>query len=294
MAVAVELGGARLIRGEDDGECYSEAGATVKLPDYRLVLPDDELVLVEVKNVAPGLLDTRVSVGELEALERYADLNRARLLLAHYWSQANLWTLVDASILERGDSVASLALTDALPANELVFLGDAMLATTPPLVLRLLADPQAPRGFVGKEENGERAARFTIGEVEIHAGGRPLVDQDERRIAMAMIEFGGWPGEETATFDDEESLVSVDLSYSPPDAEPGEQHRLVAPLSSLYSARFNLATLDDGGSPSRLMVPPEPGRMSRLIPRDYWARKEHRLPLWRFEQLPSVGPRADA
>jgi hypothetical protein len=51
-AVVVELGGARLIKEEDEGECYSEE-ATVKLPDYRLVLEDGEMILVEVKNVAP-------------------------------------------------------------------------------------------------------------------------------------------------------------------------------------------------------------------------------------------------
>jgi hypothetical protein len=60
--VVVELGGARLIKDEDEGECYSEDEATVKLPDYRLVLEDGEMIMVEVKNVAPGALETKIGL----------------------------------------------------------------------------------------------------------------------------------------------------------------------------------------------------------------------------------------
>jgi len=291
-AVVVELGGARLIKEEDKGECYSEE-ATVKLPDYRLVLKDGEMILVEVKNVAPGALETKIGLGELEALERYAELNGARLLFAHYWSQANLWSLVDASVLAREESAATLKLIDALPANEMGFLGDATIATTPPLVLRLRADPEAPRTLGAEEVGGQRRAIFTIDDVEVLAAGTVLVDEEERRIAQALMQLGGWEVEETASIDENDEVVSVDFTHRPLEEQPGVPHHQVASLSSLYSAAFNQATLDKDGVPSRLAVDPEPGRMTGLIPSDCWDHGERGLVLWRFELYPSIGPRAE-
>lgn len=188
--VVVELGGARLVKDEDEGECYSEE--EVKLPDYRLILADGEMILVEVKNVAPGSLEARIGLGELAALERYAELNGVRLLLGHYWSKANLWSLVDAGVLDRGDSAARLKLTDALLVNEMGFLGDATIATTPPLVQRVHADPASPRNLGPPDADGRRRATFTIDEVEVLADGAVLTDEEERRIAEALMQLGGW------------------------------------------------------------------------------------------------------
>jgi hypothetical protein len=67
-AVVVELGGARLVKDEDEGECFSEDVAMVKLPDYRLVLKDGEMILVEVKNVAPGGLRPESASASLRPL----------------------------------------------------------------------------------------------------------------------------------------------------------------------------------------------------------------------------------
>jgi hypothetical protein len=291
-AVIVELGGARLVKDEDEGECYSEEGAMVKLPDYRLVLEDDEMILVEVKNVAPGQLEAKIGLGELEALERYAELNGKRLLFAHYWSRANLWTLVDASTFVRGESTAKLEITEALRANEMGFLGDATIATTPPLVLRLQADTEAPRALGAEEADGRRRVTFTIGEVEILAAGVTLIDEEERRIAQALMQFGGWEAEETASFDENDEVVSVDFTYRPAEEQSSVPHHQVAPLSSLFSAAFNQTTLDEDGAPSRLAVDPEPSRMADLIPADFWSHGKRGLALWRFELRPSLGPRA--
>lgn len=291
-AVVVELGGAVLVKDEDEGECFSEDNAMVKLPDYRLVLNDGEMVLVEVKNVAPGLLETKIGIGELEALERYAELNGHRLLLAHYWARANLWTLVDASVLTRRGSTAKLKLTDAIRANEMCFLGDAMIATTPPLVLRLRADPEAPQTLGTEDPEGRRQVSFTIDEVEVLAAGTILTDDDERRIAHALMLSGPWEVEETANLDQEDTLVSVDFTHRPAEEQLGVPHQSIGRLSSLFSASFNQATLDEEGSPSRLAVDPQPGRMGDLIPSDYWGREGRQLALWRFEVKPSLGPRA--
>lgn len=292
-AVVVELGGALLVKDEDEGECFSEDNAMVKLPDYRLVLEDGEMVLVEVKNVAPGLLESKIGIGELEALERYAELNNHRLLLAHYWSQTNLWTLVDARVVTRKGSIAKLKLTHAMRANEMCFLGDAMIATTPPLVLRLTADAKAPQTLGDADSDGRRRVSFTIGEVEILAAGTILTNAEERRIAHALMQSGPWEVEETASLDRDDNLVSVDFTHRPAEEQPGVPHQSIGTLSSLFSASFNQATLDEEGTPSRLAVDPEPGRMGNLIPSEYWSREGRQLALWRFEVKPSLGPRAE-
>jgi hypothetical protein len=292
-AVVVELGGALLVKDEDEGECYSEDSGMVKLPDYRLVLEDGEMVLVEVKNVAPGLLEAKMGLGELKALERYAKLNNHRLLLAHYWTRANLWSLVDASIVTCKGSVAKLKLTDAMRANEMCFLGDAMIATTPPLILRLRADPKAPQTLGTEDSDGRRRVSFTIDEVEVLAAGTLLTDDDERRIAQALMLSGPWEVEEIADLDQDDSLVSVDFTHRPAEEQPGVPHQSIGRLSSLFSTSFNQATLDEEGTPSRLAVDPEPGRMGDLIPSDYWSREGRELALWRFEVKPSLGPRAE-
>jgi hypothetical protein len=292
-AVVVELGGARLVKDEDEGECFSEDGAMVKLPDYRLVLEDGEMILVEVKNVAPGGLEARIGIDELEALESYAELNNTRLLLAHYWSQANLWTLVDASVVARNGSVAKLKLTDAMRANEMCFLGDATIATTPPLVLRLSADPEAPQTLGDEEADGRCRVSFTIDEAEVLAAGTTLTDDEERRIAQALMQFGPWEVEETADLGENDKIVSVDFTHRPAEEQPDVPHQSVGALSSLFSASFNQATLDEEGTPSRLAVDPEPGRMGDLIPADYWSREGRHLALWCFVVSPSLGPRAE-
>ena len=88
-------------------------------------------------------------------------------------------------------------------------------------------------------------------------------------------------------------LVSVDFTHRPAEEQRGVPHQSIERLSSLFSASFSQATLDEEGVPSRLAVDSEPGRMGDLIPTDYWSREGRQLPLWRFEVKPSLGPRAE-
>jgi hypothetical protein len=170
-------------------------------------------------------------------------LNNSRLLLAHYWSRANLWTMVDASVVARKGTIAKLKLTDAIRANEMCFLGDATIATTPPLVLRLEADPEAPQTLGAEEADGRRRVLFTIDEVEVLAGGTILTDKEERRIAQLLMQFGRWEVEETADLDEDDKVLSVDFTHRPVEEQPGVPHQIVGALSSLFSASFNQATL---------------------------------------------------
>lgn len=291
-ALLVELDAVKLVKSEDDGGCYYDDGAPIKLPDYRLVLADGETVLVEVKNVAPGNRDAALPASELERLQQYARLQGLRLLLAHYWTDANLWTLVDPAVLQADGSKMRLPITGALKANELGLLGDCFLATTPPLVFSLRADPDAP-AFLSPEGDGDRSAEFTVGEVEFRAAGQRLEDREEIRIAQALMFFGGWEMSKEAEID-RDRLIAINHVFEPlppPDGQPEAPHRLVGTLSSIYSATFNAVTLNEDGDVTQLRREPDPGALSRLIPQDFFSR-QHTLALWRLNFEPGSGPKA--
>jgi hypothetical protein len=56
-----------------------------------------------------------------------------------------MWSLADASVPSRDKEAMTLPLETAMKANELKALGDAWIATRPPLVLSVLADMNKPR-----------------------------------------------------------------------------------------------------------------------------------------------------
>jgi hypothetical protein len=293
-ALIVELDAGRLLRSEDEGTTYYEGSKLVKLPDYRLVLHDGETVLIEVKNVPPGSTETSLSVGELKGLERYAELAGGRIALAHYWSSFNMWTLVDATVLEHDGDRARLLLNTAGKANEMGLIGDAYLATKPPLVFSLRADPNKPASL-GPEQEGAREAQFTIGEVHMRVAGQLIEDSRERQIAMAMILYGSWQeADEPEAETDGERVVAVNHVFTPLDPspdEPQQDFRIVGTLSSIYSASYNAATLDAKGNVAELSREPDPGALATLIPSDYWD-SDHVLPLWKFPFRPGTGPAA--
>ncbi len=290
-AVVVELGHVQLIKFEDIGSCWARDDAPVKRPDFEVVTASGELLMVEVKNVGPDRTADSCAQGELEDLGRFATLVGARLLFAHYWTAVNVWTLVDESVLSRDGRRCELLLETAMPANEMSFLGDRMLATTSPLTLRLLADKGQPRSL-RPTAAGTRDGVFTIGDVQLLVGGRRIADEHERRLAFFLMFYGGWELEEPANLDAAGDIESVDWRFSAvEDGRSPDEPRLVGALSSLYSTAFNLATLKDGHV-VRLRHEPAPGALSELVPDDYWSGTDRVLPLWQFEVRPSAGPRA--
>jgi hypothetical protein len=135
-AVLVALGGFQLLVEEDEGQLYyDDAEGPVKLPDYRAVDADSRQLLVEVKTVPPnpGRLRHSIPAAEVHGLRRYGRLTDAPVAVAHYWSAANLWTLVDIERMQPRDGQYELELTEAMKFNQMGRFGDCMLGTVPPL-----------------------------------------------------------------------------------------------------------------------------------------------------------------
>jgi hypothetical protein len=282
------LGGVRLLSSEDEGDCYfDDADGRVKPPDFRLATNDGEHLLIEVKNVAPrqGSPGHTMPISELEGMQRYAELTKARLTIAHYWSQANLWTLVDASRLTVSSRRASLTVEAAMLANELGLLGDRMIGTTPPLVLSLYPS----EGKAPKVNLGSKTTSFRVGRVAIAAGGRLLRAKAERTIAFQLMLFGGWFLHEKSTVENGK-LLRHDFEFRPHDPEGREAEQgfsIVTSLSSLHAARYTFSTLSEGRFEA-LRLEPEPGALSTVVPADYWERAHRSLQLWVFQVHPSA------
>jgi len=292
-AVVVTLGSVRLLKVEDCGRFYSDGDAAVMLPDFRIVTNIGEQILVEVKSVAPAaeITDQSLRSTDVEKQMRYAEMTGARLLFAHYWAGLNLWTLVDANVLQSCGKKRVLSFKDAAMANEFVSLGDMSIGVEPPLVFSLLPNPSKPRLRESFSNTSDRI-KFTIGGVELSNAGRVLTDKTERKIAWFLMRYGPWGVSEEPQVNDRGEVERFDYVFAPPGEDRTEQGLAVAgSLSSMYSVFYNFLTLSDEGV-KKLRHEPDPGSLANFIPTDYWTQPSRALPIWAFKLAPSVGPLA--
>jgi hypothetical protein len=282
------LGHVKLLSSEDEGDCFfDDVDGGVRVPDFRLVTSDNEHLLIEVKNVSPKDTPRRHTIPAIavEGMQRYAEWTHARLAIAHYWSGANIWTLVDASRLKIANGKASLSIAEAMMANELGILGDRMIATTSPLALSL---------YPGKGDEPEvdpaKTSSFRVGRVTVSAGGRELRTKAERTIAFQLMLFGGWHVEEETEVHGGK-LVRHDYAFRPYDPEGAENEQgfsVVASLSSLHATHYTFNTLHPEGQVETLRLEPEPGALAAIVPADYWDRAHRALRLWVFQIQPAA------
>lgn len=292
-AVVVALGAVRLIKFEDSGLYYlDDAEGEIQPPDFRIVLRDGTRLLVEVKTVPPTDMATTVRAKDMAAALGYAETTGGRLLYAHFWSLAGLWTLVDPSVFESDGTLHRLSLEEAMKANEMYLLGDGWLAVEPPLVFSVIMDRHKEQ-VVERLGDGEDTRRVIVRGVELLNAGRVISDPVEWRLARFLIWNGRWPQTEELRFDEEGRLARIDYVCSPdiPDEEAARQiaaqgMAIVGPLSALNTRRFLEVTTTEAGDMRALREEPKPALLAQLVPEDYWDRQDRALSLWRFNLLP--------
>ncbi len=172
----------------------------------------------------------------------------------------------------------ALTLEDALKANEMATLGDLMLGTVPPLVLRLLATAGEP---CFPDRNGEINLR--IGGVEFYGGGGQVDDKTERQLMLYLMTSGGWNEVTDVPSLADGRVISVDISLAPEQWDRASGFAIVGFLSSMISDRYRWLTAPTG-IVKRLSPLCEPSSLGILLPANY-APKELRL--WRFKMQPS-------
>lgn len=274
--VAAALGECAMVKSEDAGALYLDDTA-VRIPDYRVITRAGRQLLVEVKNHHPKDLRGafKIKRNYLSDLKKYAQLVGAELYIAVYWSHWQMWSLVHCSRLEGDQPSFSLSFPDAMKWNELALLGDRMLGTTPPLALRLLSTADEPR-FVG--EDG--AITFTIGDVQLLAGGEILEDETEKKIAWFLMMYGTWTAESTPTQVVDGELISVDFELRPLErANPDQDFELIGFMSQMLSREYLSMTSDSEGV-TCIVPDAQPHDLGVVIPADYQGQQLH---LWRLE-----------
>lgn len=276
-AIVASLGRVQLLKLEDVGDVYF-SGDDIRPPDFRVVGTTGEQVLVEVKNYFQQRpTDSfRLRRKDLAALLRYCALVQVPALkFAVYWVRWNLWTLTDhTAFVEAGPDHLELPMPGAMKANEMGTLGDRHPGTEWPIGLTLYNDPTTDRRI-----DPEGNATFNVARAVYSVAGREITDTQEQSLTFRLMLYGGWTEEHSADVRDGE-LILTSFMFAPEPSPPEDQEfALHSPLSSIYSAMFNAATLGDDGEITALRVDVDPSALGDLIPDDY---EGETLRVWRF------------
>lgn len=272
--LVASLGKSILIKREDSGEICS-LDPDIRPPDFRIVLDDRTDILVEVKNCHKTDPNYRFPLKQTyaTAIESYAKLFGREVYIAIFWSRWRKWTLLRLGSFTTNEERLSISFLEAFKNNEMALLGDIMIATTPPLSMRVITDPTKPRCV---DESGR--VRFTIGGVEFYCGGTKIDDKFEQNLAFYFMLHSNWVESEPEAKIQDGDLIYFDFVTEPEEPLPGQQFQVLGFLSEMIARNYNDLTASEAGI-DRLSPLIDPDSLGILIPQDY---KGKQLPLWRF------------
>lgn len=278
--VAASLGKCLLIKKEDAGDIASTE--KIQPPDYLLVLHDKTRFFVEVKNCHKKQPPCNFSFKEayLDKLLKYADIVGNELKIAIYWSAFNLWTLISPSQFERSKGKCSVTIPSAMKVNEMNRLGDFSVGTTPPLILRIVADKNKPRSIAS-----DGLAKFTIGSIEFLCCEKKITNKREQQYAFYFMLYGDWQLTEPIANIEDNKPISIDYIAEPEQRTPSQNFELFGFISSMIS-RWYRALVSTSSSGEKLSIAVEPNALGINIPSGY---KGKDMPLWQFHIHPNFG-----
>ena len=272
--LAASLGKSILIKREDSGEiCSLDPG--IRPPDFRILLDDGSDIFVEVKNCHKTDPNYRFPLKRsyATAIETYSKLFGREVYIAIFWSRWRKWTLLRLGSFTTNEERLSISFLEAFKHNEMALLGDIMIATTPPLAMRVITDPTKPRRVDGSGRVG-----FTIGAIELYCGGAKIEDKFEQSLAFYFMLHSNWVDSDPEAKVQDGDLVYFDFVTKPEEPVPGQQFQILGFLSEMISRNYNDLTASDAGI-DRLSPIIDPDSLGILIPQGY---KGKQLPLWRF------------
>ena len=269
-ALVVALGRFTLLKTEDRGRVHPPVG--FRVPDFRVVLESGDQWLIEVKNVyEPDPFHQRrqlMKPGYLADLDAYAKATKATLKLAVFWARWGFWTLLSPHRLVDGDGYVKLEMFDAFRFNELSELGDRFIGTTPPLMLRIVADDTKPN-LIGPDGN----VQFTIGGGTLFCGGREVTRPAEQEIAWILMNFGDWVEETPRAVVENNRLRAIEFVWEPLE-QNNEGFEMIGSLSRMFSRYYALETLS-GREVVQIEAEPRPGWLASLSATDYKGMLSH-------------------
>lgn len=275
--VVASLGSSEVVKKEDAGTLFHPKEDTVLLPDYRVILQDGTQLLIEVKNIHEENPKKRFKIRrkDVERMARYATACRCEFRLAIYWSRWRQWSLRPEDLLQ-GATHHSIDLLQALKVSRMGELGEILIGTTSPLVVRVETDHNEPRDV---NETGQVA--FTIGAVRVFAGETEIVDPSERSFALYLYQYGDWIERDPTANVEGGKLISIDFSAAPAEPVVGQGFDFLGPVSRMISNQYTELTTSDG-LVSRLSPPVAPSALRAAVP----GRVDNlTMPLWVFHPV---------
>lgn len=276
--VAGALGKVTLLKQEDSGDLYF-AGEEVLAPDYRLTFDDRKQILIEVKNCHLTNPKRKFSIKKdyYDKLKLYSELNGMELRFAVFFSGWNLWTLLSIQSFEASEKSYSIDMVRALAHSEMERLGDCMIGTTPDLQLHLLANPDEASSI-----SSAGSTSFVTRDVKLFCAGNEIIDEEEKKIAFYLIQFGTWHEKEATPIISDEKLLGIKFVFSP-ESQEEPNFAIIGNLSTMITNGFTRQTVKNGDVIA-LKLGVDPSSFGILIPPDY---KGKNLPLWRFTIQPN-------
>jgi len=271
--VAASLGRCSLIKQEDGGEAY--CNDNISIPDYRVVLKNGNNFLVEVKNYHKDPFSEVYSFTEeyFNSVLKYSALVGCDVKFAIYISKINYWTLIPHNAFLRDGKKYIITIENALKNNEMLVLGDQMLATRSPLEVYLISDPSKTATL----DNDTGKANFTIKDTLMYCAGKRVTGELEKKLVFYFTMCSNWVELESSPIIAMHRLIGIRFVFGPHDGA-SENFDILGNISSMVSTMYKLAT-EDNGEVTAVETDTHPKNYTVVIPEDY---KSDELPLWRF------------
>lgn len=239
--IAARLGNCSFIKQEDEGTSYISKETLI--PDYRLILNNNQELFVEVKNCHVGLKPKIVLKEEyISKLLNYPNLTLDNLKIAVYWSKWKFWTLTAIPDFDKNGNKYTLSMLNALVKNQMYLLGDFLFACRWPLRLEFIADLSASTEI---DENGK--CLYTIKDVQAFVAGDLVEDNIEKNIVFNLILFGldgdSWEENDHVELI-ENKLQRIIFEYSPVMKNEMEI-TVINPLSRIIATHYSSVTIKD-------------------------------------------------
>jgi len=282
-AMMIGFGGYRLLKVEDGGRYHPEEDFEV--PDFRIVLSNGDMLLVEVKNhygKDPFKQTAKFKSDYLKRMSEYSKLVGCQLRIAIYWARWGFWTLTDPEDLAANESNSTISMTDAMRVSEMARLGDVTIGTKAPLKFRMVADQSKPR-FI---ENGQ--ANITICQVQLFCDQSEIIDENDKRLVWLLMQFGDWETEPPTAIMDGDLVDALECQWSPQQASDDQGFDMIGTASTIFSRYFALNTTS-GGEILQTEIEPVPDWLAPILSD---RPTSDALPIWKFFLQPNRQRRA--
>ncbi|MNY93249.1 hypothetical protein D3C78_96580 [compost metagenome] len=280
--VAGALGTVKLVKQEDAGNLFT-ANLDVEMPDYRIILNNNEQILVEVKSFNSKDPHKKFELQKkyFRKLKNYSDLMNITLYIAVYFRLFNHWVLLPIQAFNEESDKYTIDFIQAMARSEMSKIGDCMLATTPDIEIRILTDEENAHQLPTDKRN---KVNFLPKKTEIYCNRKKLNTELESQLAIYFMRYSSWEEKIHELIIENNKVYGVRFVYSG-ETHDGQLYAHLGYRSSMISEFFKTLTIkDDKVIATESFL--NPSEFSIQIPDDY-EEKYNDLPLWIFIPLPN-------